>query len=65
MVFNSIHFIAFFLVVYAVYRTLPHRPQNVFLLLASFFPGGHGLFKIDAAEEAVPRQAEAIRSAGA
>ena len=37
MVFNSIHFIAFFLVVYAVYRTLPHRPQNVFLLLASYY----------------------------
>ena len=37
MVFNSIHFIAFFLVVYAVYRTLPHRPQNVFLLMASYY----------------------------
>jgi D-alanyl-lipoteichoic acid acyltransferase DltB (MBOAT superfamily) len=37
MVFNSLHFIAFFLVVYALYRALPHRPQNVFLLLASYY----------------------------
>jgi D-alanyl-lipoteichoic acid acyltransferase DltB (MBOAT superfamily) len=37
MVFNSLHFVAFFLVVYAIYRALPHRPQNVWLLAASYY----------------------------
>jgi D-alanyl-lipoteichoic acid acyltransferase DltB (MBOAT superfamily) len=37
MVFNSLHFLAFFVLVYAVYRALPHRGQNVFLLAASYY----------------------------
>jgi len=37
MVFNSLHFVAFFLVVYAIYRALPHRPQNVWVLAASYY----------------------------
>lgn len=37
MVFNSLHFVAFFLVVYALYRALPHRAQNVMLLAASYY----------------------------
>jgi D-alanyl-lipoteichoic acid acyltransferase DltB (MBOAT superfamily) len=37
MVFNSLHFVAFFLVVYALYRVLPHRAQNVMLLAASYY----------------------------
>jgi D-alanyl-lipoteichoic acid acyltransferase DltB (MBOAT superfamily) len=37
MVFNSLHFVAFFLVVYAVYRALPHRAQNWFLVGASYY----------------------------
>jgi alginate O-acetyltransferase complex protein AlgI len=37
MVFNSLHFIAFFLVVYALYRVLPHRAQNWMLLAASYY----------------------------
>jgi len=37
MVFNSLHFAAFFLVVYALYRVLPHRAQNVMLLAASYY----------------------------
>ena len=37
MVFNSIHFVAFFAVVYAVYRLLGHRAQNVWLLAASYY----------------------------
>ena len=37
MVFNSLHFIWFFIVVYAVYRMLPHRPQNWLLLVASYY----------------------------
>ena len=36
MIFNSLTFVAFFLVVYALYRVLPHRRQNVLLLLASY-----------------------------
>ena len=35
MVFNSLPFAAFFLVVYALYRVLPHRGQNALLLAAS------------------------------
>jgi alginate O-acetyltransferase complex protein AlgI len=37
MVFTSLHFAAFFLVVYAAYRVLPHRGQNLFLLAASYY----------------------------
>src|SRR5258706_16354707 len=45
MVFNSLHFAWFFLVVYAAYRMLPalvsvdkaHRGQNWLLLLASYY----------------------------
>lgn len=36
MPFNSIVFIAFFLTVYAIYRLLPHKAQNVFLLIAGY-----------------------------
>ena len=37
MVFNSIHFVGFFLVVYALYRALPHRAQNWMLVAASYY----------------------------
>ena len=37
MVFNSLHFVWFFLVVYALYRPLPHRGQNRLLLVASYY----------------------------
>src|SRR5215210_9361230 len=37
MVFNSLHFVWFFLAVYAVYRMLPHRGQNWLLLAASYY----------------------------
>ncbi len=37
MLFNSWPFVAFFCIVYLVYRALPHRQQNWFLLLASLF----------------------------
>jgi D-alanyl-lipoteichoic acid acyltransferase DltB (MBOAT superfamily) len=37
MVFNSLHFVWFFLVVYALYRVLPHRGQNLLLLAASYY----------------------------
>jgi len=37
MVFNSLHFVAFFLVVYALYRALPHRAQNWMLVGASYY----------------------------
>jgi alginate O-acetyltransferase complex protein AlgI len=37
MVFNSLHFVWFFLVVYCAYRLLPHRAQNWLLLLASYY----------------------------
>ena len=37
MVFTSLHFVAFFVVVYALYRVLPHRAQNVMLLVASYY----------------------------
>ena len=37
MVFTSLHFVAFFVVVYALYRALPHRAQNVMLLGASYY----------------------------
>ena len=37
MVFNSLHFVWFFLAVYALYRLLPHRPQNWLLLVSSYY----------------------------
>jgi alginate O-acetyltransferase complex protein AlgI len=37
MVFNSLHFIWFFLVVYCAYRLMPHRAQNWLLLVASYY----------------------------
>ena len=37
MLFNSLAFFVFLAVVYAVYRLLPHRAQNRWLLAASFF----------------------------
>ncbi len=37
MVFNSLEFIVFFIVFYAMYRLLPHRPQNWLLLAASYY----------------------------
>lgn len=36
MVFNSLQFVAFFVIVYALYRVLPHRAQNSMLLVASY-----------------------------
>ncbi len=36
MVFNSLVFLAFFAIVYALYAGLPHRAQNRMLLLASY-----------------------------
>jgi len=37
VVFNSFHFAVFFLVVYALYRSVPHRAQNWLLLVASYY----------------------------
>ena len=37
MVFNSLHFLWFFIVVYGLYRVLPHRAQNWLLLIASYY----------------------------
>jgi alginate O-acetyltransferase complex protein AlgI len=37
MLFNSLQFIWFFVVVYAIYRLLPHRLQNWLLLVASYY----------------------------
>ena len=37
MVFTSLHFVAFFAVVYALYRLFPHRAQNWLLVLASYY----------------------------
>jgi alginate O-acetyltransferase complex protein AlgI len=37
MVFNSLHFVWFFILVYAAYRVLPHRAQNWLLLVASYY----------------------------
>ena len=37
MVFNSLVFLFFFVVVYSLYRLLPHRGQNILLLVASYF----------------------------
>ncbi len=37
MVFNSLQFVWFFVVVYLTYRMLPHRGQNWLLLVASYY----------------------------
>jgi len=37
VVFNSLHFVVFFAIVYAVYRLLQHRAQNLWLLAASYY----------------------------
>lgn len=37
MVFNSLHFVWFFVVVYALYRLLPHRGQNWLLFVSSYY----------------------------
>ncbi|HIA47325.1 MAG TPA: MBOAT family protein [Candidatus Hydrogenedentes bacterium] len=37
MLFNSVAFVLFALVVYSIYSVLKHRPQNIFLLIASYF----------------------------
>jgi D-alanyl-lipoteichoic acid acyltransferase DltB (MBOAT superfamily) len=37
MVFNSFHFVVFFVAVYSAYRVLPHRAQNWMLLGASYY----------------------------
>ncbi len=37
MVFNSLEFVGFFVVFYAVYRLLPHKPQNWWLLIGSYY----------------------------
>jgi len=37
MVFNSLQFAWFFILVYALYRVLPHRAQNWLLLVASYY----------------------------
>ena len=37
MVFNSLQFVWFFLIVYGLYRVLPHRGQNWLLLIASYY----------------------------
>ena len=36
MIFSSVDFFAFFLVILVLYRLLPLRPQNVMLLAASY-----------------------------
>lgn len=36
MLFNSLNFLVFFAVVYGLYRLLPHRGQNVLLLVSSY-----------------------------
>ncbi len=37
MVFNSVHFAVFFVLVYAAYRLIGHRAQNWLLLAASYY----------------------------
>lgn len=37
MVFNSLQFVWFFLIVYALYLVLPHKAQNWLLLIASYY----------------------------
>ena len=41
MIFHSLDFIAFFVAVVAVYWMLPHRGQNILLLVASYFFYGY------------------------
>lgn len=41
MIFHSLDFIAFFLVVTATYWALPHKAQNVLLLVSSYFFYGY------------------------
>ena len=36
MIFNSVQFVVFFVIVFALYRVLPHRAQNWMLLPASY-----------------------------
>ena len=36
MLFNSFEFAVFFLIVLGLYRVLPHRGQNIMLLVASY-----------------------------
>ena len=36
MLFHSIHFVIFFIIVYGLYRVLPHKGQNRMLLVASY-----------------------------
>ncbi len=36
MPFNSTSFLVFFIAIYALYRILPHKAQNIFLLIASY-----------------------------
>lgn len=37
MVFNSLVFLVFFVVVYGMYRVLPHRGQNALIVISSYF----------------------------
>ena len=37
MLFNSLDFIIFFVVVFTAYVWLPHRGHNILLLVASYF----------------------------
>lgn len=37
MVFTSLQFVAFFVLVYAAYRVMPHRGQNWLLVVASYY----------------------------
>ena len=41
MIFHSLDFVVFFVVTVAIYWRLPHRGQNVFLVLASYFFYGY------------------------
>jgi D-alanyl-lipoteichoic acid acyltransferase DltB (MBOAT superfamily) len=41
MLFNSFDFLFYFLIVFTVYRILPHKPGLYFLLLASYFFYGY------------------------
>ena len=41
MIFHSLDFVLFFLVFTAIYWSLPHRPQNVFLFAGSYFFYGY------------------------
>jgi alginate O-acetyltransferase complex protein AlgI len=37
MLFNSLGFLIFFVVIYSIYLVLPFRPQNLLLVIASYF----------------------------